>query len=89
MPPLDLMTAAEIEKALEIATRNHTELLDAVIAAGFGNVRWSDLRQHLDGPHSALIAQHIAASDCLTAIRDEIDRRLRWHGSKRRIRQTA
>lgn len=82
------MTAGHIEKALELAEREHSDLLDQVIAAGFGMVRYSDLPKHLDGPHGDLIAKHIATHARLSALRDEINRRMRWHGSLRRIRDT-
>lgn len=83
------MTAGHLAKAVELADRRHSELLDEVIAAGFGSWTGNELRKYGDGPHAELVAEYLVASDRLSDIQSEIFRRQNYHGSLRRIRVAA
>lgn len=79
--PLDRMTGSEITKAAAKAYAKVSANCTALIAAGFGSVRGSEIR----GMAHPLAAEYIAVNDAWQELADEIAARKRWHGGTQRI----
>lgn len=77
MADLDTLPGPALVRLIDNRDRLLTDLLRAVIAAGHGDRRMSELRT-MTGDR--LVAEYVEASDALHAARDELSHRQRYHG---------
>jgi 16S rRNA U516 pseudouridylate synthase RsuA-like enzyme len=70
----------KIAKLDDASSRN----CKALIAAGYGHVRGSEIRQRQ--AENPLFAEYVAISDELITLRDEQNYRLRYHGTDRPVK---
>jgi acetylglutamate kinase len=84
MRNLSTLSGPKLEALIEKLDTAHSVTLRAAIDHGYGNVRMNEMRAIHDEP---VAAAHIRASDELSAARDELERRRRWHGTNRPIKR--
>lgn len=82
---LDLMTGAEIKRAHDKAYAASSLNCKALVAAGFGHVRGSEMGV-IDHP---LAREWRTINEALRPIVAEIEARKRWHGGTQRITRKA
>lgn len=78
---LDMMTASEIQKAYDKAFTAALANNHALIAAGFGSVKFADIAA-LNHP---LATEHGVVNKRFSEIVDEMHARKRYHGGTQRI----
>lgn len=83
--PVERMSESELVKAEARAAVKDRATCQALINAGFGNIRMSELRE-MDNP---LARAHIAAWDARYVFIVEMESRKRWHGSLKPIKRSA
>lgn len=85
------LSAKKLHEVIAKREARWSEMLDAVIKAGWGNARYSDIVEMAKG--SSLLDSTKLAQDYLNArhdvdvVRDELDARRRWHGSDKPIKR--
>lgn len=93
MSDLSTLSAKKLRAVIARREAHWSTVLDATIAAGLGQARFSDMVEFAKG--SALLTRTKLAIDYLNARRDiqvawdELDARKRWHGSDKPIKRRA
>ena len=93
MSDLETLSAKKLYEVIKRREARWSATLDATIAAGLGNARFSDMVEFAKG--STLLGRTKIARDYLNAHRDvqlayaEMDARKRWHGSDKPIKRRA
>lgn len=93
MSNLETLSAKKLHEVIKRRDARWREMLDATIAAGLGNARFSDMVEFAKG--STLLGRTKIARDYLSAhhdwkvAMDEIDRRKAYHGSDKPIPRRA
>lgn len=88
---LSTLSAKKLAAVIERTNKRWGECLDATIAAGMGDFRFADIVEAAKG--SSLCSRANVARDYLNArldrlaALDELDRRMKWHGSDKPIRK--
>lgn len=83
---LPTLSAAKLLAELERRDAAHGALLDETIAAGYGDTRHNEIARLARAEGWPLLVEYMAAYDALSAVRNELDSRRRWHGSDRPIK---
>jgi hypothetical protein len=89
---LETLSARKLQEVIARRNKRWGETLDATIAAGMGDARYSDMVEYAKG--SSLLARTRLARDYLnasldyTAAHDELDARKRYHGSDKPIKRS-
>lgn len=91
MPALSKLSAKKLREEIAKREKPMRELRDRVLAAGFGDARYSDLREFAKKSSLlskvVLVREYLAAFDSVQEARDELAARERFHGSDKPIRQ--
>jgi len=93
MSDLASLSAKKLHAVIARREARWSATLDATIAAGLGQARFSDMVEFAKG--SSLLERTKIANDYLNARRDvqmawdELDARKRWHGSDKPIKRRA
>ncbi len=83
MADLATMTPAKLKAAQEKSAEAMSKACKDCIDAGYGNLRFSEMRAMEDKPES--VAAFLAANDRERTFQEECDRRIKYHGSLKRI----
>ena len=80
------LSAAKLEAAIEKANRAEMFQVDAMIGAGRGNERISEIRVAAQNPSDLLAIAYCEALNAGNALRNEAERRKRYHGSLKPVK---
>lgn len=87
---LQTLSAAKIESELAKRDAAHSIMLDRTIAAGMGQMRHTEIMELAKGDtllsKVRLAKEYLASCDARRAVWDEIERREKYHGSRKPIR---
>lgn len=93
MSDIAKLSAAKLHALIAVRERADNVALDAVIAAGMGNMTGNQIREFAKGSSMLnkvmLARKRIETRDALQEAYDELDARKRYHGGDKPIKRSA
>lgn len=84
---LTKLSAAKLHAEIAKRAAKHSDLLDEVIAAGYGSYTGRQIDEMVKIEPWPLLVEHIAATNAVNEARSELDDRRRYHGGDKPIRR--
>ena len=86
MPNLETLSERELQKRMNLASTQAKQLCKALCAAGFGHETGAETRFRAKATGEPLATAWAASQDAFNAYVTESERRKRWRGSEKPIR---